>query len=144
MRRIALGLVLVLCVSPAFCEYSADDLLTMTLGSLRADWVRDKAISRGVGRIVEGGESLARRAAIIDAQRGLLILKRSLEEGAPPRPESVTGQVPPVKVVSEAVSGDLYFVEVEASLSELMGRGVFFLHEDEEDGEEYMITKGES
>ncbi|MBQ3653623.1 MAG: hypothetical protein II954_04295 [Synergistaceae bacterium] len=133
MRVIALGLVLVLSAGPAFCEYSTDDLLTMTLGSLRADWVRDKATARGVGRIVGAGEGLARRGAIVDAQRGLLVLKRSLEEGAPPRPESVTGQVPPVKVVFEAVSGDLYFVEVEASLSELLGRGVFFLPEDEEE-----------
>lgn len=135
MRRIALGLMVVLCVGPAFSEYSTDDLLTMTLGSLRADWVRDRAIARGVGRISQDdavGVNLARRGAMIDAQRGLLILKRSLEEGASPRPESVTGQVPPMKVVSEAVSGDLYFVEVEASLSELLGRGVFFLPEYEE------------
>ena len=118
--------MLVLClVSPAFSEYSTDDLLNMTVSSLKADRERDTAFVRGVGKISQAGSvgvHLARRTAIADAQRGLLILKRSIEENRPPRIDSVSGHVPGLRVKSEQIRDGLYFVEAEVSLSELLGR----------------------
>ena len=125
MKRFALMIVTVLCcVSPAFSEYSTDDLLKMTVDSLKADRENDIASVRGVGKITQEGSVgvfLARRTAIADARRGLLILKRSLEEKRPPRMDSVSGHVPGIKVKSEFMRGGLYFVEAEVRLSELLG-----------------------
>ncbi len=126
MKRYVI-ILLVLCLlfaGCAFSEYSTDDLLRMTVDSLKADRENDIAFVRGVGKISQDGAMgvfLARRTAIADAQRGLLILKRSLEEKRPPRMDSVSGHVPGIKVKSEIVSDDLYFVEAEVSLSELLG-----------------------
>ena len=134
MKYIAM-IMLVLCfMSPAFSEYSTDDLLKMTVASLNADRENDTAFVRGVGKISQEGSMgifLARRSAIADAQRGLLILKRSLEEKRPPRIDSVSGHVPGLKIKSESMNDGLYFVEAEVSLSELLG------HEAEDDVDIY-------
>ena len=124
MKRVVMMMLVLCCVSPVFGEYSTDDLLKMTVDSLKVDRETDTATVRGVGKVSQDGALgvyLARRAAIADAQRGLLILKRSLEEGRPTRMESVSGYVPGLKVKSESMSEGLYFVEAEVSLSELLG-----------------------
>lgn len=110
-------------------EYSSSNLLAMTIESLSYDVEQDTAFVRGVGRVVietPQGIFMARRAAISDAQRGLLILKRSIEEDRQPRPESVAGDVPPIKILNEKIKSGLYYVEVQASLSELMQDDLYF------------------
>ena len=55
MKYIAMTM-LVLCIAfPAFGEYSTDDLLKMTVKSLRADRLSDTAFVRGVGKISQEG-----------------------------------------------------------------------------------------
>ena len=108
---------------PAMCEYTVEELLTMTVESLSYDVEADTASAQGVGRIDPDssmGIVFARRAAITDAQRGLLILRRALREGRSPRPESVSGNLPPFRVISEDVKEGLYFVKIETDLSKLM------------------------
>ncbi|MBQ7220494.1 MAG: hypothetical protein IJS28_05895 [Synergistaceae bacterium] len=144
MKRVMMIALVLCCViaGKAFSEYSTDDLLKMTVNSLKADRASDTASVRGVGRITQNdstGIFLARRAAISDAQRGLLILKRSLEEKRPPRMDSVSGHVPGLRVKAENVSDDLYFVEAEVSLSELLGHKArnYAPDDEEEDEEDY-------
>lgn len=113
-------------------EYSTDDLLRMTMESLSYDVEADIASVRGAGKIQNNdSQSLlsARRAAINDARRGLLILKRGLVEGEPMRPHSVSGNVPPFTILSEYVKDGLYFVDIEVSLSELLYEGRRKSHE---------------
>ncbi len=112
--------------SCALAEHTTEELLKMNLRSLSADFSNDTAYSQGTGRIIEGSPNaipLARRAALTDARRGLLILKRELTEGRPGRYYDVSGTVPPVKILREYESGDIYVVEVEAVLSELICYG---------------------
>ena len=107
----------------AYAEYSADVLLRMTIDSLSYDVKADTASARGVGKILQAdGQGLlsARRVAINDARRGLLILKRGLLEGKTIRPESVSGNVPPFTILSEDARDGLYFVDIEVTLSDLM------------------------
>lgn len=123
MKRFALMLMLFLYACSAFGDYSIDDFLKMTLDSLKIDREKDIAFVCGVGKISHEGAIgiyLARRAAISDAQRGLLILKRSLEENAPPRIDNVYGHVPSLTLKAESWHDGLYFVEAEVKLSELM------------------------
>lgn len=130
---LAFVIVLLNLNSYARADYSNQDLMNMNLKSLSADFGHDKAYSTGAGRIISGQPNsltLARRAALSDARRGLLILKRELKEGRPRRPDDVSGHVPPVKILDEFESGDIYVVRVEAVLSELM-------HDSEEVNEEY-------
>ncbi len=106
-----------------YSEYSTNDLIRMTIDGLSYDVEADTALVRGVGKIMQDDAMsliLARRAAITDAQRGLLILRRGIREGASPSPESVSGNLPPFRILSEDIRDGLYFVEIEAVLSELM------------------------
>lgn len=106
-----------------YSEYSTNDLIRMTIDGLSYDVEADTVLARGVGKIMQGDAMnliLARRAAITDAQRGLLILRRGIREGTPPSPESVSGYLPPFRILSEDIRDGLYFVEIEAVLSELM------------------------
>ena len=123
--KVILALIFVLLDLNSYvqAEYSNEELMKMNLQSLRADFAANKAYSTGTGRIIQGkpnAEALARRAALSDARRGLLILRRELKEGRPRRSDDVSGYIPPVKIISEEESGDIYIVEVEAALSELM------------------------
>ena len=123
----ALGVLLYLAVGTvAQGAHTTEELLRMTRESLRADWGTNRAFVRGVGRIAQAdpsGRLLARRAALLDARRGLLLLREEVLKGPDARrARSVSGQVPPVRVLSEKSDGELYFVEVEAVLSELLGR----------------------
>ena len=123
--KIILALMFVLMsLNPyAHAEYTNDELAGINLRSLHADFTKDTAYSLGTGRIIHyipNAIPLARRAALADAQRGLLILRRELKEGRPRTNADVSGHVPPVKIISEHESGDIYVVEVEAVLSELM------------------------
>ena len=62
-------------------SYSTKELLDMTAESLRYDVNNNTAYVRGVGRIADNSPSsilLARRAALVDAQRGLLLLKKNI------------------------------------------------------------------
>lgn len=123
--KVILALIFVLLDLNSYvqAEYSNEELMKMNFQSLRADLAANKAYSTGIGRIIQGkpnAEALARRAALSDARRGLLILRRELKEGRPRRSDDVSGYIPPVKIISEEESGDIYIVEVEVVLSELM------------------------
>ena len=127
---------------PAYGEYSADELMRMTIDGISYDKEADIARVQGVGKItVSGviGREYARRAAVSDAQRAFLILKRGINEGGekPFRADSVSGHVPPFRIVSEDIKDGVYFVYAETSLSELMGtrefRRAFVLPDNEEE-----------
>ncbi|RRD64439.1 hypothetical protein [Fretibacterium sp. OH1220_COT-178] len=103
------------------------DLFEMTEESLQADWQENRAVVCGVGRIVHNtgqGRLLARRAALTDARRGLLLLRRRILDDPALRERALwlAGHVPPVRVLSERIEGGLYFIEVETALSRLLGR----------------------
>lgn len=122
-NRLCLAVLIVLAAGfPACAEYTADELMQMTLAGLSYDVKADTAHALGVGRITSGDKGIlyARRAAITDAQRGLLILRRGIREGKPPRPHSVSGNLPPFRILSEDKRNGLYFVEIETKLSRLM------------------------
>ena len=131
---------------PACAEYTADELLRMTMEAVSYDKLSDTARVRGVGKIARDdgmGKVLARRAAVVDAQRAFLILRRGIKEGKPFRADSVSGHVPPFRIVSEDIRDGVYFVYAETSLSELMKarevRRTFVLpdyDEDDNDDEE--------
>ena len=109
--------------------YSTSELLQMTQESLRADWQNNTAYVRGVGRIADPDDSqslfLARRAALTDARRGLLSLRKKILSSKTRKNFSssrLSGYVPPLRLLSESMSDELYFVEVEAELSRLLGK----------------------
>lgn len=112
---------------------ATEDLLRMTEESLYADWQTNRAFVRGVGRIswdTAQGRLLARRAALTDARRGLLKLRRSILQDPALRERALwlSGYVPPVRVLSERIEGGLYFIELETALSRLLGKsGEFYL-----------------
>ncbi|MBQ6773865.1 MAG: hypothetical protein IJP48_07390 [Synergistaceae bacterium] len=107
--------------------YPSSELLNMTLESLRCDFANNTAYVRGVGVIHDNnahGKLLARRAALTDARRGLLILKHEIESGKKFTSGRIktSGHVPALKILSESQNQEqnLYFVEVQAALSELL------------------------
>lgn len=107
----------------ACAEYTPEDLMRITLESLSYDVKANTARSCGTARITQEGNRglvVARRAAIVDAQRGLLLLRRGIKEGKPPRPDSVSGNLPPFRLISEDVREGVYFAEIETDLSRLM------------------------
>lgn len=142
MKIILAFVLVILNINYAHADYSNQDLMNMNLQSLRADFANDKAYSTGTGRIIHGKSNaltLARRAALSDARRGLLILKGELKESRPRTSHDVSGYVPPVKILDEYESGDIYVVRVEAVLSELMHdnkREEIFTEEADQDYEE--------
>ncbi len=80
------------------------------------------ATADGVGRIPEDtaqGRLLARRAALTDARRNLLLLRQRLVDGKFD-PGSVSGRIAEVSIHSERVEGDLYFLKVDVPLDRLM------------------------
>ena len=119
----AAAAVLVYCTAASAVTHSSDELLKMTIESLSYDVHSDKTFACGVS-VISGNNAIsrisARRAAITDAQRGLLILRISIKEGRPPKIRNVSGYVPPIKVVSEDIRDGLCFVDIETSLSALM------------------------
>lgn len=126
MKFILAVIIMILNLNPSHAEYTNTELLNMNLESLSADFRNDTAYSTGAGRITDdmpNSLSLARRAALSDARRGLLILKHELTEGIKRRPGDVSGVVPPVKILREYISEDIYVVEVQTSLSELIHEG---------------------
>lgn len=140
--KLCLALFIAALSVPAYSEYTTDDLLRMTIESISYDKTADTARVRGVGKIMRDdgmGKVLARRAAVADAQRAFLILKRGINEGGekPFRADSVSGHVPPFRIVSEDIKDGVYFVYAETSLSELMGtrefRRAFVLPDNEEE-----------
>ena len=81
---------------------------------------RNIATAAGVGRITEDtpqGRLLGRRAALTDARRNLLILRRELLQG---QGHSVSGRIAGVRIHSERVENNLYFLQVDIPLDELM------------------------
>lgn len=113
--------LLMLCTSGY--SYSTKELLDMTAESLRYDVNNNTAYVRGVGRIADNSPSsilLARRAALVDAQRGLLLLKKNIDSKKFSGVKNISGHVPPLRLLSESTRDGLYFVEVEAALSDLM------------------------
>ncbi|MBR0203724.1 MAG: hypothetical protein IJQ56_05085 [Synergistaceae bacterium] len=85
MQKFALALlVLVLVSAPVYSSsssYSTKELFDMTLESLKYDVSNNTAYVRGVGRIADNSPSsllLARRAALVDAQRGMHSSRKAL------------------------------------------------------------------
>ena len=106
---------------------ATEDLLRMTEESLYADWQENRAFVRGVGRVGQNtaqGRLLARRAALTDARRGLLLLRQRILADPDLRGRALwlAGPVPPVRVLSERIEGGLYFIEVETALSRLLAK----------------------
>ena len=100
---------------------SVNSLRTMTQYSGKAYPYRNLAVASGVGVIRENsaqGRLLARRAALLDARRNLLALRRELLNGFSPR--DLSGHVAAHKVVGERVEGNLYFLDVEVPLDALL------------------------
>ncbi|MBQ3376702.1 MAG: hypothetical protein IJG62_00365 [Synergistaceae bacterium] len=101
-------------------------LLNMTLESLSYDVDLDIARARGAGIIktnssrakAAAAEMQARRAALSSARRGLLMLKSKINNNN--SKIILSGYVPPLKILAEFTSGDLYFVDVETSLRKLL------------------------
>lgn len=122
--KLCSALFLVLAGAVMSCaEYTPEDLMRITLESLSYDVRANTARSCGTARITQEGNRgliVARRAAIIDAQRGLLLLRRGINEGKPPRPDSVSGNLPPFRIISEDVREGVYFAEIETDFSRLM------------------------
>ena len=122
-KALLLMVLTVIYCGAVYADYSTDALMRMTIESLSYDIKSDTASVCGVGKILQNdslGVMWARRAAITDAQRGLLILKRSILEDQPPSPDSVSGSVPPFRILSDDIRDGLYFVEICAVLSELV------------------------
>ena len=108
-------------------DFTTEELRKMTESSAYADWQENLAFARGVGRLANDsaqGRLLARRAALLDAQRNLLILRTKILEkpGLIPRTNRVSGSVPPLAITGERVENGLYFVSVEMSLTHLLGK----------------------
>ena len=134
VERGALAAVLALCLAGRATaqlaepvQASTEDLLQMTEESLYADWEENRAFVRGVGRVVQDtaqGRLLARRAALTDARRGLLLLRGHILEDPALRERTLwlSGPVPPARILSERIEGGLYFIEVETALSRLLNR----------------------
>ena len=84
------------------------------------------ATAAGVGRIMENtaqGRLLGKRAALTDARRNLLILRRKLlqERGEDAgSTNNVSGRIAGVRIHSERVRDNLYFLQVDIPLDELM------------------------
>ena len=123
-------MILILSAS-AFAEHSTRELLEMTDKSLNADWENNIAFVRGVSLLKTSnpqGIFLARRGALTDARRGLLILRHRLLKSKSQEKISnieISGNVPPLKMLSEGISNDVYFVEVQVLLTELLGQNAF-------------------
>ncbi|MBQ3457405.1 MAG: hypothetical protein IJG30_00440, partial [Synergistaceae bacterium] len=103
--------------SSSSSSYSTKELFDMTLESLKYDVSNNTAYVRGVGRIADNSPSsllLARRAALVDAQRGMLLIKKSIKDFRGVK--NVSGHVPALRLLSESTRDGLYFVEVEAAL----------------------------
>ncbi|MDR3265879.1 MAG: hypothetical protein LBT15_07705 [Synergistaceae bacterium] len=93
--------------------------------SARAYEADNRASASGLGRITEDspqGRLLARRAALMDARRNLLVLRKKILEGPQSDVRSVSGRLvaPSQKIQSERVEGNLYRLEIEVRLDELL------------------------
>ena len=131
-KKLCLAVIIIITLNIFACssyarEYSSGELLNMTLESLRYDFANNTAYVRGVGVINNNnaqGKLLARRAALTDARRGLLLLRREIISGEKFTSGriNISGHVPELKILSESQNQDqnLYFVEVQAALSELL------------------------
>ena len=98
-------------------------LMAMTQNSGRAYPKENRAVASGVGRIREDtaqARLLARRAALLDARRNLLALRRKLFDGPYSAPAGLSGYVGAHKIYGERTEGSLYFLEVEVPLDELL------------------------
>ena len=127
VKKLFIAVIMILALSINSCYAGSRELLNMTLESLRYDFANNTAYVRGVGVIHNNtaqGKLLARRAALTDARRGLLILKRELKPGR----IKISGHVPALRILSESRQGNLYFVEVEAALSELL-RNKYYIYQ---------------
>lgn len=134
LDRLVLAAVLALCLAGRATaqlaepvQASTEELLQMTEESLYADWEENRAFVRGVGRVVQNtaqGRLLARRAALTDARRGLLLLRGHILDDPALREQTLwlSGPVPPVRILSERIEGGLYFIEVETALSRLLNK----------------------
>ena len=100
--------------------------LASTKNSGRVIRERNIATASGVGRIVDDtvqARLLGRRAALLDARRNLLILKARLlkEQGIVGDGKySVSGRIARVRIHSERVTENFYYLQVDIPLDELM------------------------
>ena len=85
----------------------------------------NRVVASGMGRITENtaqGRLLARRAALVDARRNLLVLQRKLLRDSVFQlgTRSVSGHITARDIHSERIEGDFYFLAVDISLDELL------------------------
>jgi hypothetical protein len=104
------------------------DLGARTRNFARVYAAENRAVASGVGRIPENtaqGKLMGRRAALTDARRNLLVLRQKLlgDSVFNAKSRGVSGRVVVSKIHSERIEGNLYFLEVDAQLDELLDRG---------------------
>ena len=103
-------------------EPDVKNLRAMTRDSGVAYPKENLAVASGVGWIKEDtaqGRLLARRAALLDARRNLLALRRKLFDKSHSA-TGVSGHIAAHQIRKERIEGDLYFMEIEAPLDELL------------------------
>ncbi|MDR1977191.1 MAG: hypothetical protein LBQ42_00485 [Synergistaceae bacterium] len=97
----------------------------LTRDSTKVYMTENRVSTSGVGRILEDtaqGKLLARRAALVDARRNLLELRQKLlgEPILKFGSRSVSGHIVAPNIRSERTKGDLYFIELDVQLEELL------------------------
>lgn len=93
-------------------------------------WEANRVTATGRGRLVGSGAQgrlLARRAAVTDARRNLLLLRERLltvDPTATRRGSTVSGRVRATAIRSERTEGAFYLLELEMPLDELLRQGL--------------------
>ncbi|NLL37006.1 MAG: hypothetical protein GX256_05745 [Fretibacterium sp.] len=107
---------------------TARELREMTAPYLYANWEANRAHARGVGRVTKAGSQgllLARRAALLDAERNLLLLRAHIlkDPALNRRIVTLSGKIPPpVTSLGDFVENGLCFLDIEVPLSSLLGK----------------------
>ncbi|MDR1622518.1 MAG: hypothetical protein LBS00_09105 [Synergistaceae bacterium] len=97
----------------------------LTRDSTKVYMAENRVSTSGVGRIVDDtsqGRLLAKRAALVDARRKLLELRHKLlgEPILQFGSRSVSGHVIAPQIRSERVRENLYFIDIDVELEELL------------------------
>ncbi len=89
------------------------------------NWSENRLTVTGRGRITQSdaqGKALARRAALTDARRNVLLLREKLLDNIASRQklQRISGRVIAPKVHSERTEGSFYLLEIDAPLNGLL------------------------